>query len=358
MSGNTFGRLFRLTTFGESHGPAMGGVIDGCPSGLPLSEKEIQEELDKRKPGQTAASTTRKEPDQVQILSGIWQGLTLGTPIGFYVPNTGQESKDYEQIKDIYRPGHADFSYEAKYGIRDYRGGGRASARETVSRVVGGAVAQKFLSGNGISILAYTRGLGGIEAEVISPQKAQDRDYFAPDPSVVQLWNNKIQEVRKAGDSVGGVVEIQVQGVPAGLGEPVFDKLDARLAYALMGVGAVKSVEIGAGRDAAELLGSQNNDPLFKTGFGQNNAGGILGGISSGQPLVVRAGIKPIPSIGLSQKTLNKEGQEVSLKIEGRHDVCAIPRVVPVLKAMVALVLADMWLLQGWAGSEGAGPGC
>ncbi len=346
MSGNTFGHLFRLTTFGESHGPAVGGIIDGCPAGLPLSEEDIQQELDKRKPGQTEASTTRKESDQVQLLSGIWQGWTTGTPIGFQVPNLGQRSKDYEHLKDVYRPGQADFSYEAKYGFRDHRGGGRASARETVSRVVGGAIAQKILASKGITVLGYTLGLGGIEAEVISPQKAQNREYFAPDPSVVQLWNNKIQEVRQAGDSVGGVVEIQATGVPAGLGEPVFDKLDARLAYALMGVGAVKSVEVGIGREAAELLGSQNNDPLLKTGFSQNNAGGVLGGISSGQPLMVKAGIKPIPSLGRAQTTLNNRGQEVSLEIKGRHDVCAIPRIVPVLKAMVCLVLADMWLMQ------------
>ncbi|MFO8031059.1 MAG: chorismate synthase [Desulfohalobiaceae bacterium] len=346
MSGNTFGRLFRLTTFGESHGPGLGGVIDGCPAGLSLSQEDVQKELDLRRPGQGAASSTRKESDQVQLLSGLWQGVTTGTPIGFYVENTGQESKDYEHLRGVYRPGHADYTYEAKYGIRDHRGGGRASARETVCRVVGGAVAKKLLAEKGISIAAYTRSLGGIEAELISPCQAQEREYFAPDPSVLQPWDKKVQEVRKSGDSIGGVVEVQAWGLPAGLGEPVFDKLDARLAYALMGVGAVKSVEIGAGKEAAELKGSQNNDTLFKSGFRQNNAGGILGGISSGQNLLVRAGIKPIPSISIPQPTINRNGQEISLQIKGRHDVSAIPRIVPVLKAMVCLVLADMWLLQ------------
>ncbi|MFW6177907.1 MAG: chorismate synthase [Desulfohalobiaceae bacterium] len=347
MSGNTIGSLFRLTSFGESHGPGLGGVIDGCPAGLALCSEDVQQELNKRRPGQTEeASTTRQEKDQVQLLSGIWEGVTTGTPIGFYIENTGQKSKDYEHLRGVYRPGHADYSYEAKYKVRDHRGGGRASARETVSRVVGGAVAQKLLQELGVTVVAYTRCLGGIEAELISPLQAQNREYFAPDPSVIQPWKKRVQQVQKAGDSIGGVVEVQALGLPAGLGEPVFDKLDARLAYALMGVGAVKSVDIGAGRDAAELLGSQNNDPLSRDGFSRNNAGGVLGGISSGQPLLVRAGVKPIPSISKPQTTLNSLGQEVSLHIKGRHDVSAIPRIVPVIKAMVCLVLADMWLLQ------------
>ncbi len=346
MSGNTFGRLFRLTTFGESHGPALGGVIDGCPSQVPLNEEDIQQELDRRKPGQSSASTARRETDQVSILSGIFDGQTTGTPIGFVIKNEDQRSRDYDQIKDVYRPGHADFTYAAKYGIRDYRGGGRASARETVSRVVGGAVAQQLLNQFNASVFAYTKEIGGIEAEIISPDKAQERPFFAPDPSVIQLWDNKIKQVKQAGDSVGGLVEIQAQNIPAGLGEPVFDKLDARLAHALMGVGAVKAVEIGVGMDAAEMLGSQNNDPIGRKSFTQNNAGGILGGISNGQPIVVRAAVKPIPSIYIPQQTLNAQGQEVSLQIKGRHDVSAIPRIVPVLKAMVCLVLADMWLLD------------
>ena len=346
MTGNTFGRLFKLTTFGESHGPALGGVIDGCPSGVSLSEELIQQELDRRKPGQSPASTARKETDRVSLLSGGLDGQTTGTPIGFMIQNEDQRPRDYDQIKDVFRPGHADYTYAAKYGIRDYRGGGRASARETVSRGVGGAVAQQFLSLHGVSVYAYTREIGGIEAEIISPDKAQERPFFAPDPSVIQLWDNKIKRIKQAGDSVGGLVEIQAQNIPAGLGEPVFDKLDARLAHALMGVGAVKAVEIGVGMDAAEMLGSQNNDPIGRNGFTQNNAGGILGGISNGQPIVVRAAVKPIPSIYIPQQTLNAQGQEVSLQIKGRHDVSAIPRIVPVLKAMVCLVLADMWLLD------------
>jgi chorismate synthase len=346
MSGNTFGRIFRLTTFGESHGLGLGGVIDGCPAGIPLNEEDIQEELDRRKPGSSKASTTRQEADRIQILSGVFQGYTTGTTIGFYIENTQARSQDYEPLKQIYRPGHADFTYEAKYGIRDYRGGGRASGRETISRVVGGAVAQKFLSFHDISVTAYAREIGGIEAELISPENAQFQAFFAPDPSVVEIWNKVVEKARKRGDSIGGLVEIKAEGVPPGLGEPVFDKLDARLAYALMGVGAIKSVEIGAGREVAELYGSQNNDPMNCDGFTQNNAGGILGGISSGQPLFIRCAVKPIPSISLPQKTLNTRGEVITHKIQGRHDVCAIPRIVPVLKAMTLLVLADMWLLQ------------
>ncbi len=346
MSGNTFGRIFRLTTFGESHGPAMGGVLDGCPPKVELSEEDIQKELDKRRPGRQIGSTSRKEKDRVEILSGVFEGYTTGTPIGFIIRNEDQRPRDYSQIKDIYRPGHADFTYDAKYGIRDYRGGGRASGRETVSRVVGGAIAQKFLASQGIKFLAYTREMGGISAEVISPNSAEELPFFAPDPSVVELWKQRVEEVKKEGDSIGGIVEVQVLGVPPGLGEPVFDKLDARLAYAVMGIGAVKGVEIGVGFEAAHLRGSKNNDFISKEGFLSNNAGGILGGISSGQPIIVRAAIKPIPSISIPQKTINRKRQEVSLQIKGRHDVCAIPRIVPVIKAMVALTIADMYLLQ------------
>ncbi len=346
MPGNTFGTFFRLTTFGESHGPSLGGVIDGCPAGLTLSQEDIQLELDKRRPGQGLSTSPRKEGDQVQLLSGVYEGQTTGTSIGFMVANQDQRSKDYDHLRNLYRPGHADYSYRQKYGVRDHRGGGRASARETVCRVVGGAIAQKILTANDIQTLAYTKELGGIQAEVISPEKAGERPYFAPDPSVLELWQNKIEEVRKMGDSVGGIVEITATNVPAGLGEPVFDKLDARLAYALMGVGAVKAVEVGAGREVAELMGSQNNDPLSRDGFIQNNAGGILGGISTGQPITARATVKPIPSIDLPQQTVNAQGEEITFTTKGRHDVSAIPRIIPVLKAMVSLVLADMFLMQ------------
>ncbi|MCF8039686.1 MAG: chorismate synthase [Desulfohalobiaceae bacterium] len=346
MSGNTFGRRFQLTTFGESHGPALGGIVDGCPAGLELNEEIIQRELEKRKPGQNPAGTPRKEPDQVKLLSGVFDGKTTGTPIGFQIINTAQRPNDYDRLRNVYRPGHADYTYQTKFGYRDHRGGGRASARETVSRIVGGAVAGQLLKTQGITVLAYTLEIGGIEAEIISPEKACEQPYFTPDPSVIELWNQKIEKIKEKGDSIGGVVEIQARGVQPGLGEPVFDKLDARLAYALMGVGAVKAVEIGAGLESAELTGSQNNDPISRDGFTRNNAGGILGGISSGQIITARATVKPIPSIFLSQKTLNTEGQEVSLQIKGRHDVSAIPRIVPVLKSMVQLTLADMYLLN------------
>ncbi|MDD4951742.1 MAG: chorismate synthase [Desulfovibrionaceae bacterium] len=346
MSGSTFGRLFRLTTFGESHGPGLGGVVDGCPSNIPLSEDMIQLELDRRRPGRGEASTARREPDRVRLLSGVFEGLTTGTAIGFFIENTDQRPRDYSRIKDLFRPGHADFTYQAKYGLRDYRGGGRASGRETVARVAGGAVAQEFLRAEGVEVRAYTVELGGLRAGVVDPAGARDREFFSPDPEAVAAWSERVREVRAAGDSLGGVVEIEALGVPPGLGEPVFDKLDARLAYALMGVGAVKAVEIGAGVAAAGLLGSRNNDPLTPEGFGSNNAGGVLGGISSGQAVVARAYVKPIPSIAVSQRTVDVSGRAAELEIGGRHDISAIPRIVPVLKAMVALTLADLMLMD------------
>ncbi|RQD78691.1 chorismate synthase [Desulfonatronospira sp. MSAO_Bac3] len=346
MSKDSFGSLFRVTTYGESHGPGLGGIIQGCPPGIALSEDIIQRELDKRKPGQGAASTRRKEADLVQILSGVFEGRTTGTAIGFHIANQDQRSRDYSGIKDIYRPGHGDITYEAKYGIRDYRGGGRSSGRETVSRVAAGAVAQEFLRTLGIRVLAYTAELGGIPARVQDMAGAQKRPFFSPDPEVVSIWEELVQEVKSQGDSLGGIVEIRAENVPAGLGEPVFDKLDARLAYALMGVGAVKGVEIGAGFAASRMRGSENNDQMGPDGFLSNHAGGVLAGITSGQPLVVRAGVKPIPSIAITQKTMTRQGTQTRVNIGGRHDISAIPRIVPVLKSMVMLVLADMVLLQ------------
>jgi chorismate synthase len=347
MSANTFGSLFRLTTFGESHGAALGGVVDGCPPGVELSEELIQVELDRRRPGQGGpAATARKEPDRVRLLSGVFEGKTTGTAIGFLVENTDQRSHDYSKIMDVFRPGHADMSYQAKFGVRDYRGGGRASARETVSRVAGGAVAQEFLRTQGITVSAATVELGGVAAPARDFAGALSRPYFAADADAVDAWEERVREVKGQGDTLGGVVEVRASGVPAGLGEPVFDKLDARLAYALMGVGAVKAVEIGAGLEAARLLGSANNDAMTPQGFESNNAGGILGGISSGQEIVVRAAVKPIPSIAKAQRTVNRAGEAVEIVIGGRHDICAIPRIVPVLKAMVLLTLADFVLLQ------------
>ncbi|MCJ2164200.1 MULTISPECIES: chorismate synthase [unclassified Pseudodesulfovibrio] len=347
MSGNTFGDIFRLTTFGESHGPGLGGVVDGCPAGIPLDESILQLELDKRKPGQGGlASTTRKEPDQVKILSGVFEGKTTGTSIGFYVENTNQRSHDYSKIKDVFRPGHADFTYNAKYGFRDYRGGGRSSGRETVSRVAGGAIAQELLRTEGICVYAYTVEFGGIPAEIKDYAGAQDRPYFSPDPDIIETWNDRVIEVRDDEDTLGGVVEIRVTGLPAGLGEPVFGKLDGRIAQALMSVGAVKGVEIGSGMQAARSLGSLNNDPIGPDGFLSNNAGGILGGISSGQDVIARAYVKPIPSILQEQQTITTTGEPAFIMVGGRHDISAIPRINPVLKAMMALTVADMLLLD------------
>ncbi|WP_027176367.1 chorismate synthase [Desulfovibrio aminophilus] len=352
MSGNTFGAVLRLTTFGESHGAALGGVLDGCPSGLELDEAVIQAELDRRKPGGGIASTARKEADRVRLLSGVFEGRTTGTPIGFAIENSDQHSKDYDALKDVFRPGHADFGYQAKFGLRDHRGGGRSSGRETASRVAGGAIAQEILRAEGVSVLAYTVELGGIEARVLDPEGAQARPFFSPDPEAPARFEERIREVKAQGDTLGGVVEVQVLGLPPGIGEPVFDKLDARLAYALMGVGAVKGVEIGAGTAAARLTGSRNNDPMTPEGFASNNAGGILGGLSSGQPVVARAFVKPIPSIALEQHTVTAQGQATTIRVGGRHDICAIPRIVPVLKAMTALACADLLLLDRRLGRE------
>jgi chorismate synthase len=354
MAGNTFGTIFRLTTFGESHGPALGGVVDGCPAGVVLNEAVIQAELDKRRPGQGGpAATARREPDRVRLLSGVFEGRTTGTSIGFVVENTDQRSRDYGEIKDVFRPGHGDMSYQAKYGLRDYRGGGRSSGRETVSRVAGGAVAGAFLHTLGIVVTAGTVELGGIAAGKADLSGVSDRPFFAMDPDLIPRWEECVRETAARGDTLGGIVEVRAAGVPAGLGEPVFDKLDARLAAALMSVGAVKGVEIGAGFAAARMTGSENNDAMRESGFATNNAGGVLAGISSGQEIVLRAAVKPIPSIALEQGTLDRFGQERTIRVGGRHDICAIPRVVPVLAAMVRLVLADMVLLQRRMGHGG-----
>ena len=347
MAGNTFGSIFKLTTFGESHGPALGGVVDGCPAGIALDETVLQTELDKRRPGQGGlAVTARNEPDAVRLLSGVFEGRTTGTPIGFAVENTDQRSRDYGEIKDLFRPGHGDMSYQAKYGLRDYRGGGRSSGRETVSRVAGGAVAMAFLRTLGIGVTAATVELGGIASESIDLDKAGSRPFFAADDAAASRWQDLVKEVAAKGDTLGGIVEVRACGVPAGLGEPVFDKLDARLAAALMSVGAVKGVEIGAGFAASRMLGSENNDAMGLDGFASNNAGGILAGISSGQDIVLRVAVKPIPSIALEQQSLDRFGAARTIRVGGRHDICAIPRVVPVLCAMARLVLADMVLLQ------------
>ncbi|MBW2084573.1 MAG: chorismate synthase [Deltaproteobacteria bacterium] len=346
MAGNTFGQAFRLTTFGESHGPAMGVLVDGCPPGLTLNEPMIQEELDKRKPGQASFSSPRQEPDQVQVLSGIMDGLTTGAPIAMIVYNRDAKSKAYETMRRLFRPGHADITYFQKYGIRDHRGGGRSSARETLARVAGGVVAQALLDRHGIQVIAYTLELGGVRARRLDLTEADKNEIRSPDPDVLPEMRARLAQAREAGDSVGGMVEARVQNCPAGLGEPVFDKLDADLAKGLMSIGAVKAVEVGAGIEAARLLGSENNDPITPDGFAANRAGGILGGISNGDEIVVRAAVKPIPSIAKEQQTVDMDFRPATISIQGRHDVSAIPRIVPVCRAMIRLVLADHLLRQ------------
>ncbi len=342
MPGNSFGQFFRVTTWGESHGPALGAVIDGCPPRLPLTEQVIQEALDKRRPGKGgAAETTRKEPDRVEILSGVFEGLTTGTPISLMIRNRDARSRSYDHIKDIFRPGHGDYTYLKRFGIRDYRGGGRSSGRETAARVAAGAVAQLVLDLAGIRVHAYTISLGGVHAEVRDLERVNENRLFCPDTKAAERMEERVVEAKKAGDSLGGIVEIRAEGVPAGLGDPVFDKLDAEIAGAIMSIGAVKGVEIGSGFRAAESTGSKNNDPIRPEGFLSNNAGGILAGISNGEPLVARAAVKPIPSIRIEQDTIDTAGQPVKLSVKGRHDVSAIPRIVPVMKAMMQLVLAD-----------------
>ena len=341
MPGNTFGKLFKITTWGESHGKGVGVVIDGCPPNIPLSEELIQAYLDKRKPGSSTASTTRKEPDQVLILSGLFEGKTTGTPISIMIENKDPKSAAYEPYAELYRPGHGDFTYHKKYGIRDWRGGGRASARETAARVAAGAVAKAILEKEGIEVIAYTKELGGIKAVSCDLSKMHGNPYLCPDQDAAEKIESRVRDIRKRGDSLGGIVEIVATGMPAGLGEPVFDKLDAELAKALMGIGAVKGVEIGAGIEASRMLGSENNDPITPEGFASNNAGGILAGISNGDDILIRAAIKPIPSISIEQKTIDERGRARSITIKGRHDICAIPRINVVCEAMVNLVLVD-----------------
>ena len=358
MAGNTFGRILRLTTFGESHGPGLGGVLDGCPAGLELCEADIQAELDLRKPGQGPTATKRKESDTLRLLSGVFEGRTTGTPIAFYIANEDQRSRDYGNLAEVFRPGHADWGYFAKYnGIRDHRGGGRSSGRETAARVAGGAIAKKMLVCAGVIVQAACVELGGIAVPAgdVDMERAQGRPYFAASDAAPPLWDAAVAEARKAGDTLGGIVQIVARHVPAGLGEPVFDKLEAVLAHAVMSVGAVKGVEVGEGFAAARLRGSQNNDPLLpgadgalsSVRFASNHAGGILGGISSGQDIVLRAAVKPIASIAQEQRSVDTQGRAAAVLIEGRHDLSAIPRIVPVLSAMTALALADALLLQG-----------
>jgi len=349
MAGSSFGEIFRVTTFGESHGAAVGGIVDGCPAGIALTEADMQRVLDLRKPGSAGlAGTTRKESDTVTILSGVFEGVTIGTPIAFLVHNENQRSKDYESLRKVFRPGHADWGFHSKFGgIRDHRGGGRSSGRETIGRVAAGAIADALLASVGITTLAATIELGGIRVSSEDFDGALSRPYFAASDEAPALWDERVKEARSQGDTLGGIVRIIARGVPAGLGEPVFDKLDATLAHAVMSVGAVKGVEIGDGFAAARSTGSVNNDRFLPGGlFASNHAGGILGGISSGQDIVVTAAVKPIPSISMEQTTVDIDGNPVTIRIGGRHDLAAIPRCVPVHRAMVSLALAAALLQQ------------
>jgi chorismate synthase len=346
MGGNSFGTLFKITTWGESHGKALGVVIDGCPPQVELSEEDIQKEMERRRLGQYIGASSRKERDQIEILSGVFEGKTTGSPVSIIVWNEDVDSAPYDEIRDVFRPGHADFTYQAKYGIRDHRGGGRASARETVGRVAGGAVAKKILGKEKIEIIAYTLELGGIRAEKIDYEEIERNVLRCPDRKAAAAIEKKIEETKARGDTLGGIVEILVRGCPPGLGEPVFDKLEADLAKALMSIGAVRGVEVGAGFGVARMFGSQSNDPLGPEGFQKNDAGGILGGISNGADIVLRVAVKPIPSISLEQRTIDQAMRPVSLRIKGRHDVSAIPRINPVCEAMVSIVLVDHLLRQ------------
>ena len=347
MAGNTFGRVFSVTTFGESHGVALGCVIDGCPPHLELNESDIQGALDRRRPGSSRFVTQRKETDSVRILSGVFEGKTTGTPIALVIFNEDMRSRDYDTLKDVFRPGHADFSYFKKFGIRDHRGGGRASARETAARVAAGAVAKKWLAENfGIQIHGYLHALGNIQIPFVSEKMADENVFFSPNLEIVPQLEKYLVSVRKSQDSVGAILNLFARNVPAGLGSPVFEKLDALIAFAMMSIPAVKAVEIGEGVAAAGLMGSENNDQMADGKFLTNHAGGILGGISTGEEIAVRLYLKPTPSIVAPQKTITKTGENTTITIGGRHDPCVGTRATPIAEAMLALVLIDQILLQ------------
>jgi chorismate synthase len=344
MAGSSFGQAFRITTFGESHGPALGVVVDGCPAGLPIAAEEIQRDLDRRKPGQSALTTQRREGDRVQILSGVFEDRTTGTPIAMVVHNEDVRSQDYSAIKDLFRPGHADFTYWKKYGRRDYRGGGRASARETVARVAAGAIARKLLATHGMSIIGYVTQVGPVKIAKKDFAAINQNALFCPDPDAAEAMATVIKDAQAKKDSIGALIEVIARGVPAGLGEPVFDKLDADLAKAMMSINAVKGVEIGDGFRVVELRGSENCDPITPTGFTSNHAGGILGGISNGDEIVIRLALKPTSSIAIEQDTIDVHGRPAKIATKGRHDPCVGIRAVPIAEAMMALVLADHFL--------------
>ena len=349
MAGNSFGKLFKLTTFGESHGVAIGGIIDGCPSGIKLDFEAIQSEMERRKPGQSKIVTQRKEPDTVEFYSGIFEGVTTGTPIGFVIHNTNQKSKDYSHIKDVYRPSHADYTYEKKYGVRDYSGGGRSSARETASRVVAGAIAKQML--DAIKINAFTSSVG----DIFIDKPYQDLDFSktetnairCPDEATAEKMIAKVQEIKKLGDTIGGTITCVIENVPVGLGEPVFDKLHAELGKAMLSINAVKGFEYGSGFCGAKMKGSEHNDLFNEDGSTKTNlSGGVQGGISNGMDIYFRVAFKPVATVIQKQDALNSSGEIVEMQGKGRHDPCVVPRAVPIVEAMAALVIADNVLLR------------
>ncbi|WP_034892754.1 chorismate synthase [Gillisia sp. Hel_I_29] len=347
MAGNTFGKLFKLTTFGESHGAAIGGIIDGCPAGIKINLEKVQQDLNKRKPGQSAIVTQRKEPDTVEFYSGIFEGQTTGTPIGFVIKNANQKSKDYSHIKDTYRPSHADYTYDEKYGIRDYRGGGRSSARETASRVVGGAIAKQVIPN--ISFHAFTSSVGNISLdknlETIDLNLIESNPVRCPDTAVAQRMEDYIKDIRSQGDTVGGTVQCVIKNVPKGLGEPVFDKLHAELGKAMLSINAVKGFEYGSGFEGTKMKGSEHNDLFNSDGSTTTNlSGGIQGGISNGMDIYFTVAFKPVATIMQKQPTINSQGLQVEMQGKGRHDPCVVPRAVPIVDAMAALVIADFYL--------------
>lgn len=349
MAGNSFGKLFKLTTYGESHGVAIGGIIDGCPAGLQLDFEAIQHEMERRKPGQSKIVTQRKEPDTVEFYSGIFEGVTTGTPIGFVIHNTNQKSKDYSHIKDVYRPSHADYTYEKKYGVRDYRGGGRSSARETASRVVAGAIAKQMLAS--IKINAFTSSVGDIFIDKLYQDldfsKIESNAIRCPDEATAEKMIAKVQEIKKRGDTIGGTITCVLQNVPAGLGEPVFDKLHAELGKAMLSINAVKGFEYGSGFCGAKMKGSEHNDLFNEDGSTQTNlSGGVQGGISNGMDIYFRVAFKPVATVIQKQDALNSAGDIVEMQGKGRHDPCVVPRAVPIVEAMAALVIADTVLLR------------
>jgi len=349
MAANTFGELFRVTTFGESHGEVVGAIVDGVMPSLPLCEADIQKDLDRRKPGQSPVTTPRDEEDKVHILSGVFEGMTTGAPLCLVIYSTDARSSDYEALKEVFRPGHADYTYWKKYGIRDYRGSGRSSGRETAGRVAAGAVAKKILARRGVGVLAYTVRAAGISCAAFDPNVIENNPLRACDAAAAREMEARILALREEGDTAGGVVECRIGGVPTGLGEPVFDKLDAALAQAMLSLGAVKGIEFGAGFSAADKKGSEHNDQMDRAGFISNNAGGITGGISTGQEIVLRLAVKPPSSVSLPQKTVNIRGEETEIRVEGRHDACLCGRIVPVVEAMAAITLEDFFKRQAAA---------